>query len=436
MDQREAPLLDAVRAVAGRSAMRLHTPAHQGSPDAAYAALMGPAIAADLTELDETDDLRDPQGVIARAQALAADLWRADRTWFLVGGASVGNVAALLACRGPGGRRPKIAIGRNAHVSAISGLVLADWEPVWVEAPWDARWAVARPPDAGAFARALADHPEAEAVFATTPGYFGDEVSVGELREVAGDRPLIVDEAHGAHRPRALGQGADLVVHSAHKGVLGPTQGGYLHHRGERVDPAEISGALRLLQTTSPSYWILAGLDAARRQAAIHAREPERDPASLLRRRTGLEIRRSPDPTRVLVGFADGPAAYDRLAARGLVCEAALASGVLLLIGEGSHEALERVAAGLLAVAAELPADRAVAPLPPPLPARRLAPRQAALSSRESIAAERAIGRICAEALCPYPPGIPVLVPGEEVDEATAGHLRAIGLERVEVVRA
>lgn len=481
-NQERAPLVAALLRAAGAGALRLHTPTHRSRVDPEYGAALGKALALDLTELDETDDLRDPRGAIAEAQALAAAHFGADRTWLLVNGASVGNCAALLAVsgerrfRGSGaagapcaGAPRKIVVGRDAHVSVVSGLILADLEPVWVPARWDAAWEVVGPPAPEAYAAALAAHPDATAVFVTSPSYLGDPADIAAIRAAAGERPLIVDEAHGAHLPRALQAGADLVIHSAHKGLSGPTQGGYLHVRGHRVDMDRVSAALRLLQSTSPNYWILAGLDAARRHAARrnaargHAARPvvgalvgpgaaspdehtgrpghagaaptPADAAEILRR-AGLVVRQSADPARVTVQFPDGQAAYAALAERGIVAEAALPSAVLFLATELTADELERLASACRAVLDALPARRAEPVQAPPTAEIIWPPRAAALAKALELPLREAVGRICAEAACPYPPGIPVLIPGEIVTAEAVDYLarHAPDLSTVRVV--
>lgn len=432
-DQGRAPLLEAVLRAARAEALRLHTPAHRGRVDAEYGAALGAALALDLTELDETDDLRDPRGAIAEAQALAAAHFGADRTWFLVNGASVGNCAALLAVARTAGPPRKVVVGRDAHVSVVNGLILADLEPVWVPAGWDPDWGVAVPPSAEAYAAALEAHPDAMAVLSTGPSYYGDPADIAGIRAAAGERPLIVDEAHGAHIPRALTAGADLVVHSAHKGLSGPTQGGYLHLRGERIDPERVATALRLLQSTSPNYWILAGLDAARRRAAQVGISPVDAPGRL--RAAGLPVRASSDPARILVGFPDGFAAYEALAMRGIVAEAALPGAVLCLAVDLDGAEPGRLVEACREVSSEPAQSRAIVG-PPQIPRTEMAPRAAALGPIESVPLASAAGRICAEAACPYPPGIPVLVPGEAIPPEAVSYLRmaAPDLETLAVV--
>ena len=429
-------MLEAVLQAARAGVLRFHTPTHRGRVDGEYGAALGSALALDLTELDETDDLRDPRGAIAEAQALAAAHFGADRTWFLVNGASVGNCAALLAIARDG-RSPrlpvKVIVGRNAHVSVINGLILADLEPVWVQPDWDAQWCVALPPSPQAYAAAIAAHPEARAVVVTAPTYFGDPADLAGIRAVAGDRVLIVDEAHGAHIPRALAAGADLVVHSAHKGLSGPTQGGYLHLGGNRVDPESVAAALRLLQSTSPNYWLLAGLDAARRQAAIRGSgQTQDDSIAQLLKSKGLEVRPTADPTRIVVRFPDGFSAYEASARAGVIAEAAMPGGVLFLAVDPTRAEEQALAEACDAVLREQersrepekspdqlrspdPTHRPASPNPPgsPDPGEFMPLRAAALAPREIVPVSAAVGRVCAEAICAYPPGVPILVPGE-----------------------
>lgn len=415
---------------------------------------MGPAIALDLTELAETDDLRDPVGVINEAQSLAAEHFGASRTWFLVNGASAGNQAALLAI-GAIGR--KVVIDRNAHSSLVAGLVLAGLEPVWVRGDWDAAWGIGLALPAAAIGAALTAHPDACAVVVTSPTYFGDAADLRAIRAVAGDRVLLVDEAHGAHLPRALAAGADLVVHSAHKGLSGPTQGGYLHLSGSRIDAGAVGAAIELVQTSSPNYWLLSGLDAARRAAAMAARlgaglkgaapigiGPTGDSSralSVTRLGSALQgasenspwpviVRISDDPSRVLVRFSDGFAAYEALAESGLVAEAALPNAVLLFLGQSvNDEAVMRKAVAQVAkVAAAEGKRQPLAELgPPPIAEMVMDPRRAAIGPSAEVEPQDAIDKISAVAMAPYPPGVPVIVPGERVTTKILAYLTRAG---------
>ncbi|MBI6545923.1 MAG: hypothetical protein HY692_03955 [Cyanobacteria bacterium NC_groundwater_1444_Ag_S-0.65um_54_12] len=435
--QSHAPLLSALRIAASRTVWRLHTPVHQGFPDPEFAALMGTATSLDLTELEETDDLRDPKGAIAEAETLAAEHFGAERTWFLVAGASVGNMAALLAisafsAAGRSASPPRVIVDRNAHVSVVAGLVLAELEPIWVSTPWLPRWCITGPPAPEAFAAALSAHPEAVAVIITAPTYYGTAADIAALRNICGERLLIVDEAHGSHLPRALPAGADIVIHSAHKGLLGPTQGGFLHLRsGQRFDSAYLTQSLRLLQTTSPNYWLLAGLDAARRAAAKLQLTSPTLPSSALATISGpaLEIYANDDPTRLLVYFPDGFAAYEALAKLSVQAEAALPTGVLFFLGRylADTAALASLADVMMVVRQSQATQPARSiPSPPPMPEAVLLPRAATLSRAEPCAIELAVDRICAEVVCPYPPGIPLLVPGERIGSRAIEHLGAV----------
>ena len=227
-----------------------------------------------LPELPELDNLFAPTSVIQAAQPLAAEAFGARQTWFLANGSTCGLEAALLATCRPG---EKVIVPRNVHRSVISGLVLCGAMPVYVMPDYRAEWGIPLAVSAGAIAAALAQHPDTRAVLVVSPTYEGvcaDVSTIAALCRTHGI-PLIVDEAHGPHfafhpalpQP-ALAAGADLVVQSAHKVLSALTQAALLHRGSDRIDGARLNQALQLTQSTSPSYLLLASLDAARHQMA------------------------------------------------------------------------------------------------------------------------------------------------------------------------
>ncbi|MEB3237210.1 MAG: hypothetical protein VKO64_06265 [Candidatus Sericytochromatia bacterium] len=419
----DTPLLDAVLRAARAPGTRLQTPAHQGRPP--WQAAWPDWAAADLTENEATDDLGWPVGPVREARLALAACFGAKASWFSVGGATLAQQAAFwalavtLASRG---RQPLVAVDRNAHVSVLRGMALAGLEPVWYGGAWDAAWGVRRPPDPEDLAALLAARPEIGAVHLTSPTYFGEDAQTAALRDLAGDRPLLVDEAHGAHRPRALSAGADLVVHSAHKGLLGPTQGGFLHLGGHLILEADVDRAMRLLQTTSPSWPLLAALDACRAAFAL----PRADvPADALWLR-GLRCRPGADAMRCLVAFPDGMAAYEVLVRAGHAPEAALPRGVLLLVGGAGDDeaALDELGSLLRAEALRQESSGLEPVLPPPDPdVPVMGLREAMLAPAVCVPVAQAVGRIAVEPLCPYPPGVAVVLPGHRVTESQLAFL-------------
>ncbi len=232
-----------------------------------------------MPELPELDNLFAPEGVILQAQQLSAEAFGADRTWFLANGSTSGVVAAILATCGPG---DKIVLPRNVHQSAVSGLVLSGAIPIFITPEYDPTFDIAHSITPTAVSEALARHPDAKAVMMVYPTYYGVCGDIAAIAHIAHQHniPLLVDEAHGPHftfHPdlpiSALAAGADLTVQSTHKVLSALTQAAMLHTQGMRVDNDRLSKALQLVQSTSPSYLLLASLDVARYQMATQGKK-------------------------------------------------------------------------------------------------------------------------------------------------------------------
>ena len=277
LDQTKTPILSALKASGSRPHAPFYAPGHKLGKGAAASLrdLMGlEALKMDLPELPELDNLFAPAGVIHASQDLAAEAFGADHTYFLANGSTCGIEAAILATCGPG---DKIIVPRNAHRSVIAGLVLAGAMPVFVEPEYSPELGLALGISSDAIATALRHHPESRAVLLVSPTYHGicsDLTTIAD-RVHAHNIPLLVDEAHGAHfafHPHlpetALNQGADLVVQSTHKVLGALSQASMLHTQGNRINSSRLQAALQLTQSTSPSYLLLASLDAARQQMA------------------------------------------------------------------------------------------------------------------------------------------------------------------------
>ncbi len=463
MDQSQTPLADRLQACADQATAPFHTPGHKkggGVVASPIAHLLGAAaFHADLPELPELDNLFAPQGVIQAAQALAAEAFGADRTWFLTNGSTAGLLAAILATCGPG---DKILLPRNVHLSVINGLILAGAWPVFLVPEYDAQRDIAHCLTPAAVAAALAQHADAKAVLMVSPTYYGAGGDVAAIAHLAHQRdlPLLVDEAHGAHfafhpalPTAALAAEADLVVQSTHKTLSALTQAAMVHVRGDRIPRDRLSQALQLVQSTSPSYLLLASLDAARQQMAIHGQALMSQTLKLaewgrshIDRIPGLTTLSAAqaitpgftalDPTRLtitvsglgLTGFEADDYLRDRW---GVIAELPTAQHVTFIISLGNRQTdMAQLVAGLQALAASRDANAAALPIHPPshLPATipAMSPREAYFTAMETVPIERAIARISAELVCPYPPGIPVLMPGEIVTQEAIAHLQNI----------
>ncbi|MBD2604242.1 aminotransferase class I/II-fold pyridoxal phosphate-dependent enzyme [Scytonema hofmannii FACHB-248] len=282
LDQNQTPLLDTLKANTTRPHAAFYTPGHKGGQGISprLVDLFGEAVfRADLTELSELDNLFAPQGVIQQAQQLAAEAFGAAQTWFLVNGSTCGIEAAILATCGMG---DKIILPRNVHSSAIAGLILSGAMPIFVNPEYDPILDIAHSITPASVEAALEQHPDAKAVMIVYPTYYGVCADVEAIARITHQYniPLLVDEAHGAHfafHPQlpiaALAAGADLSVQSIHKTLGAMTQASMLHVQGDRININRVTKALQLVQSTSPSYILLASLDAARQQMALHGKE-------------------------------------------------------------------------------------------------------------------------------------------------------------------
>jgi arginine decarboxylase len=472
--QRLAPYLEALVAFAARRPRRAMVPGHKGGAAADRGlreALGGAALALDLPTLIAGVDVA-AGGAAAPyeiARRLAAEAWGARRTWFLTNGASQGNVAACLAVAQRGERA---VVQRTVHASTIDGLVLAGLVPTFVAPHTDAGLGIAHCVAPSALDAALTATPGAAAALVVSPTYYGAVADVRGLARVAHAHgvPLVVDEAWGAHlafsdllAEHALAAGADLVVSSTHKHAGSLTQSAMLHlGESAHLDEAGVDRALRLVSSTSPSSLLLASLDAARRHAAIHgARLLRRQLADLeaLRRRIrrvhGLEVLdervvgsfgvAAIDPLRVCVDVrATGLSGHEvarRLRADDVHVELSGEHVVVAVFGLGERVARHGdplVASLERACAHRDPRSRPVALLAPAdAPSwgpTVLSPRAAFLGVREHVPVAAAEGRIAAECLAAYPPGIPNVLPGERLTRATLATLRRT-LEHGGVVR-
>jgi lysine decarboxylase len=409
--------------------------------------LVGDVVTGDVPLYGGLDTMSLAHGRLADAQARAASLWGADECRFLVGGSTQGNQALALAVAQPG---DEVVVSRTLHRSLLLGLVLAGLRPVWVRPDVDTRHGLPTGVRAEALVHALDAAPRARAVFVGDPSYVGTVGPVAQLAEVAHERnlPLIVDAAWGAHfgfHPalpnHALGLGADALVTSAHKTLPAWSQGALVLARTTRIDSARLDAAVEATATTSPSGAILASIDAAR---ALLARDGHALLETLLatvqaaRERLaltpGLTVLDGPgvDPTKLVLLLAgtgaDGVAVEADLIASGMPVEMAerdlLVAMVTLADDRAGVDALVDAVARSVARHRGRPRDTTGSALWSVEPVTRATPRAAFFAARERVLADDAVGRVSVELVAPYPPGIPLLAPGEEVTAAALGALR------------
>ena len=464
MEQDATPYLDALVAYADRNPGRFHVPGHKGGPgaDPALREAVGErALRLDVPAGIEGIDVGpDPAATpFQLAQRLAAEAWGARRSWFLVNGGSNGNHAICLALA-HGGER--VVVQRNVHTSTIDGLILSGLRPRFVAPELDPELGVAHCLTPESLERALEAEPEAAAAVVVSPTYCGAVADVAALADVAHARgiPLVADEAWGAHLAfssalpdSALSCGADVVLSSTHKIAGSITQSAILHvgDCGNRIDDLIVDRSVTLVESTSPNALLTASLDATRRQAAVHGEElltETVESLALLRERIrsipGLDVLderivgragvHAYDPTRLVVDVRGLGTTGHRVARLVLDhddinLELFAENVVVAVFGIGEHaeqtgarlvEALEHAAERLgEEEREELPPFAE----PPPWGPTVLSPREAFLGGQEVVPFEEAEGRIVAESLAAYPPGVPNVLPGEVLTRPTLEYI-------------
>lgn len=449
MDQRQTPLLDAIEGFIKEDPAFFRIPGHrfERGVDRKALELFGDrAYRSDLTEAEGLDDLHQPTGPILEAEKLAAELFGSDRCWFLVNGTTCGNEAMILATVGEG---EKILVPRNAHKSVMMGLILSGAKPVWVNPDYIDDYGISGPVDPKVIEEALEEDPEIRAVFLVSPTYYGICSDLRKISDIchAKNIPLLVDEAHGSHLgfsddlpAGALQSGADLVAQSTHKTLGSMTQSSMLHIRSSLVDEVKVDKALKLVMSTSPNYLLMGSLDAARHMMAEHGKENMERTCAMaevvrkeLEELTDVRVLRRPDmdPTRLVISAIDaGMSGYEfqrRLYETGKVStELSDSQNVVAVLTWGNDgedirrlittikRVMERYCAECLQFGTpEMDVPEDVEQLN--LPQVAVTPREAYFAETEVVPLAYSIGRIAAESITPYPPGVPILYPGETV---------------------
>ncbi|MBD2188122.1 aminotransferase class I/II-fold pyridoxal phosphate-dependent enzyme [Pseudanabaena mucicola] len=456
MDQTQAPLLEFAQQYLDIDDAPFYMPGHKRGQgiDRELLELIGKnVLRLDLPELPDLEE------AIATAEALAAEAYNCDRSWFLTNGSTCGVQAMLLATCGEG---DKVLIGRNCHKSAIAGLVMTGATPIYLPTTYLPEFDLDFGVSPATLELFLSQHPDAKAVMLVSPNYFG---VCGELAKMAAiahafDVPLLIDAAHGAHLgfhpdlpQSALQAGADLVVQSTHKVAGSLTQSSVLHLQGKRINAAQVDLALQILRSSSPNFLLLLSLDVARRQMAMQgeqlltktwqlARELRSQFSKIPNLRT-FSAHEVPtlDETRLTVIINQlgitGFAADEYLRQFNVIAEMPTLTQLVFSLSIGNTQTdIERLVSGFQQLTRERAAGHRSQVITsygldkfdnfPIHHQSRLTPRQAYFANCDRISLHQAIGHISVESLCPYPPGIPLLCIGEEITIEVVEILQAI----------
>ena len=439
--ENSAPIVAAMKKYSADRVLAFHTPGHKqgrGAHEFLRELLTAEGLRQEVSLMEELDDLHEPHSCIKKAQELAARLWHADECLFMVNGTTSAIQAMIFGTLKPG---DLIMIPRNAHRSVISGLILSGATPIFLPVEFDAEFNLPLNVSVETIERAIKKFPQARAVLLVSPNYYGvaaDLEKISELVHSAG-MILLIDEAHGAHLyfsdklpAAAMDSGADLAAQSTHKLLGALTQSSMLMLRKKFSERVKIAASL--LQTTSPNQILLASLDIARLQMEQSPQKISEAVALAEKLRAGIKKFRGLktfddagnfqlDTTKVTVNVQTlgltGQEA-EKILRRELKvqCELSDAANLLFLITYADTSAT----IAKLLDALKILSQRSQGKFPSPSPiltqeiiSAELSPRETFYSAVEVVPLKKSVGRICAEEITFYPPGIPLLMPGEKI---------------------
>lgn len=460
MNQNLTPLFTRLQQHASKNPIQFHIPGHKKGHgmDPEFRSFMGDeALSIDLINIEPLDDLHHPHSVIQEAQQLAAEAFHADHTYFSVQGTSGAIMTMVMSVAGPG---EKIIVPRNVHKSVLSAIILAGGHPVFVHPDMDENLGIAHGVTRQEVARTLEQHPDAKAVLLINPTYFG---VAGNLKGMVEDVhrwgiPVLVDEAHGVHTHfhdrlplSAMQAGADMAATSMHKLGGSLTQSSLLNVRGSLINPRRVQTIISMLTTTSTSYLLLASLDAARRylatqgkvlldqtlELADYARKSINEIPGLRcigREILGSEAAFDMDETKLIIHLHNlGITGYDAEKWLrnhfGIEVELSDLYNILCLVTPGdTQHTMDILIHALKQLSEETFTGNKKNYEPiriPDIPLLAVSPRDAFYSVTETVPLREADGYVMAEFIMIYPPGIPVLLPGERITRENIDYIQS-----------
>jgi arginine/lysine/ornithine decarboxylase len=439
-NQNRMPLVEALQNHIKKDTVSFHVPGHKnGKLTGGQAAKF---LQYDVTELTGLDDLHDPEKAILEAQKLLADHYQTKKSYFLVNGSTVGNLAMIMGVCEEG---DTVFVQRNCHKSILNGLKLANVHPVFLHPEYDEKTGTSTGISKGTFEEALEQYPAVKAVILTYPTYYGLVYDLHSIIERAKKQEIkvLIDEAHGAHLScgepfpsSSLKWGADIVVHSAHKSLPAMTMGSYLHIQNGKIDSNRVEQYLGMLQTSSPSYPIMGSLDYARHYIASYSKDDyhyfskERDEFIIGLRKTGYEVIEGHDPLKLMVRCKglSGFQLQGQLEKIGVYVELADPHQVLFilpLLKKGSPFPFKKTLEKMEHIR---PGKHSGHPVhfkkAKKITAPKFSYREIDKKKRKWITIEEAAGKTAGDMLIPYPPGIPLFYPGEEITKEAILELR------------
>jgi arginine/lysine/ornithine decarboxylase len=441
--QSRIPLYEALIDHVNKKPISFHVPGHKyGQIQQVDASrFFGQTLRIDATELSGLDDLHAPEGVILEAEALLAKLYKVKKSFFLVNGSTVGNLAMVLAACS---EDDVVLVQRNCHKSILNALKFSKVRPVFLEPEYNQEWKTAAGVSLATVKEAIHLYPDAKALILTYPNYYGLVFNLQAIIEEAHlhDIPVLVDEAHGAHftignpfPASAVALGADIVVQSAHKTLPAMTMGSFLHFNSMLLNVNEVKEYLEMLQSSSPSYPIMASLDLARNYLAGY---DKKDLSFLLKEIQGFKQELGTIPAIKVLEFPNqlgdflkitvqtrcGLSGFElqkRLEAEAIYPEMADPYNILLilpLLKEGQRYPFEKAVLKIKRAFEGLPLHnikKAYMPGTPKISELAIGFKEMSGLGVKTLHMREALMHVCAETIIPYPPGVPLLLKGERI---------------------
>lgn len=465
LDQNKTPIFDSLMRYVDNDTVPFHVPGHKkgvGIPEEFRSFIGDNAFKIDVTVFKSVDSLHHPTSSIREAEKLVADAYNSDHSFFCINGTTVAIQAMIMSAVSQG---DKILIPRNVHKSITAGIILSGAIPIYMDPDIDEFLSISHGISFKTVKEALQNNPDVKAVLIINPTYYGVSTDIKKIAEVVHSYniPLLVDEAHGPHLIFnkklpicAMDAGADICAQSTHKITSSLTQGSFLHVKSKFIEPSRVRQNLNLLQTTSPSYIILASLDCTRRQLVFNGEEllnKSIELANYARSEInkidslycfGEELKNNEgffafDPTKITINCRNlGISGYElekRLASEYHVqLEMADAYNGLAVGSFGdTKESIDKLLLALRDIrnTTEEKDVKSFSITLPKIPRQMCSPREAFQSNKKSVPLKQSVNKISGEFLLAYPPGIPVLCPGEIITQEIIDYIeyiKSIGL--------
>jgi arginine/lysine/ornithine decarboxylase len=433
------PLIEEVNKHIYKNSISFHVPGHKNGHVYEGTTEFKNFLKNDLTELTNLDDLHHSEGVIAEAEAKLTNLYGSIQSFFLVGGSTVGNLTMILATLN---RNRKVLVQRNCHKSVFNGLKLINAKPIFIAPEISEHLGVAGGLSLESVKAAIHQNPEAKVMILTYPNYYGEIYDIRKIIDFAHGKGIIVlvDEAHGAHfqlgnpfPTSALKYGADIVVQSAHKTLPAMTMGSWIHVNSSRVSIKKIKEYLEILQSSSPSYPIMMSLDGARsyleeftaNDIKYTITEIKRFKTMLLKIE-GLKLVETEDPLKLVIqvkGGCNGKIFQEVLETHGVFPEMSDQKNILFILpllkssmAYPFEEATNAIKQSIEKVS-HLKNENRKVQLHENKSCTTLEISYSEMDSykEEYISINKAMNKVSAETITPYPPGIPIIIRGEKI---------------------